>query len=112
MEPPNTEYAMSPNQIMALAIVCVAALLVVFVLLALVRMWGQRMQKQGGGCAGLDLDALRRMRDTGEISRKEYDIIVGSIAGAGADAAARAARAGSKEENPPKPPIKDAGDPA
>lgn len=98
---------MSPDQIMALALVCVLALLVIFVVLSLVRMWGQRMQKHGGGCGGLDLDALRQQRDTGEISQKEYDIIVGSIAGA--DAAARAARggSGSKEENLPKPPITD-----
>jgi hypothetical protein len=102
---------MSPGQQMALAIVCVAALLAIFVLLALVRMWGRRMQKQGGGCGGLDLEALRRQQDTGVISQKEYDIIVGGIAGAGSAATPRAAKAGSEEEDQPKPPITDAAGP-
>ena len=111
MDTPPVEYNFSANQLMALVFVCVAALLVIFILLAMVRMWGQRMQNEGGGCGGLDLDALRRQRDTGEISQKEYDRIVGSIAGAGAAAAARPARVSSEEENPPKPPIRDAGEP-
>jgi len=102
---------MSPGQQMALAIVCVAALLVIFMLLALVRMWGRRMQKQGCGCGGLDLEALRRQRDIGVISQKEYDIIVSGIAGAGSAATARAVKAGSEKEDPPKPPITDAQGP-
>jgi len=93
---------------MALAIVCVMALLAIFVMLSLVRMWGQRMQKQGGGCGGLDLKALRRQRDIGVISQKEYDIIVSGMAGAGSAATARAAKGGSEKEDPPKPPITDA----
>jgi hypothetical protein len=111
MEPPKAETVMSPDQLMALAMVCVIALLVIFVLLALVRTWGLRMQQQRGGCGGLDIETLRRQRDSGEITRQEFDRIVAGIAGDGAGTAPRPAQADS-EGRPPGLPIKDAGDPA
>jgi len=111
MEPPEVETVMSPDQLMALAMVCVVALLAIFVLLALVRMWGQRIQKQGGGCGGLDIEAIRRQRDAGEITQEEFDRILGGIAGSRAGAATPSAKAGSKEEKPPARPIRDTGEP-
>jgi hypothetical protein len=112
MEPLKVETVASPDQLMPMAMVCVMALLVIFVLLALVRMWCQQMQKKGGGCGGLDVEALRRQRDAGEITQEEFDRILGGIAGSGAGAAARPARVDSKEDRLPQPPIKEAGEPA
>jgi hypothetical protein len=111
MEPPKVETVMPPGQMMALVIVCVAALLVIFVVLALVRMWGQRMQKKHAPGGGLDVEALRRMRDAGEISPQEFDIILGGIAGSGGGAAAASAKTGSGEEQPPAQPIKNEENP-
>jgi hypothetical protein len=99
MEPLKVETVASPDQLMPMAMVCVMALLVIFVLLALVRMWCQQMQKKGGGCGGLDVEALRRQRDSGEITQEEFDRIL------------RPAKAGP-EENPQQPPIKNTGEPA
>jgi hypothetical protein len=110
MEPLKVETVASPDQLMPMAMVCVMALLVIFVLLALVRMWCQRMQKKGGGCGGLDVEALRRQRDSGEITQEEFDRILGGITGDGVAAAMRPAKAGS-EENLPQPPIKNTGEP-
>ncbi|MCX5677480.1 MAG: SHOCT domain-containing protein [Planctomycetota bacterium] len=101
MEPPEVKTVMSPDQLMALVMVCVVALLAIFVLLAWVRMWGQRVQKQGGGCGSLDIEAVRRQRDAGEITQEEFDRILGGIAGSGADTATRSASAGSQEEKRP-----------
>jgi len=111
MEPPKIETVMPPGQLMALVIVCVAALLVIFVILALVKMWGHRMQKKGGPGGGLDVEALRRMRDAGEISPREFDIIVGGTAGKGEGVGAPPAKAGSGEEPPPAQPIKNEENP-
>ena len=111
MDTPPVEYNFSANQLMALVIVCVAALLVIFVILALVKMWGQRMQKKGGPCGGLDVEALRRMRDAGEISPQEFDIILGGIAGSRGGVAAASAKTGSGEEQPPAQPIKNEENP-
>jgi len=111
MDAPRVEYDFSANQMMALVIVCVAALLVIFVVLALVRMWGQRMQKKCAPGGGLDVEALRRMRDAGEISPQEFDIILGGIAGGGGGGAALSAKAGSGKEQPPAQPIKNEENP-
>jgi hypothetical protein len=110
--PTDIEAPLPPENLMALAVICVAALLVIFVLLALVRMWGQRMQKRGGGCGGLDIQALRRQRDVGEITQEEFDTILSGIAGSGPGAALHPAKADSKEDRPPAQPIKDTGEPA
>ena len=52
----------------------------VFVVLALVRLWGWRQQQRG--CGGVDLDRLRRQRDAGEISQDDYDAIRNAVAAA------------------------------
>jgi uncharacterized membrane protein len=98
MDPPKAETVMSPDQVMALAMVCVVALLAIFVLMALVRMWGQRMQAKGSGCGGLDIEAISRQRDAGEITQEEFDRILGGIAGS---RQAAATPPGSREEEPP-----------
>jgi hypothetical protein len=112
MDNPNVEFNMPLDRLMTLAAICMMAVLAIFAILSLVRIWGQRIQKQGGGCGGLDVEALRRQRDAGEITRQEFDRIVAGIAGDGAGTAARPAHADSEEDRPPRLPIKDAGDPA
>jgi hypothetical protein len=113
MEPLNVETVTSPDPTMPMATICVMALLValtpIFVLLALVKMWGLRMQQKRGGCGGLDVESLRRQRDSGEITQEEFDRILGGITGGGPGAAMRPAKAGS-EENPPQPPIENTED--
>ena len=59
----------------------VTVLLAVFVVLALVRLWGLRMQTKSRGCGGLDIEELRRQRDAGRISPEEYDAVRASLAG-------------------------------
>jgi hypothetical protein len=59
-----------------------AGLVLVFLILALVRLWGWRTQQRGGSCGGIDLESLRGQLIAGEISREEYEAVRASIAGA------------------------------
>ncbi len=58
-----------------------AGLIVVFLILALVRLWGWKTQQRGGSCGGIDLDDLRRQRMAGDISQEEYEAVRAQIAG-------------------------------
>ena len=112
MEPANVEIVTSPDPTMPICVVALLfALIPIFGLLALVRMWGQRMQKKHAPGGGLDVEALRRMRDAGEISPQEFDIILGGIAGSRGGVAAASAKTGSGEEQPPAQPIKNEENP-
>ncbi|MBE3069063.1 MAG: SHOCT domain-containing protein [Planctomycetes bacterium] len=102
MESPEA-ILMPVHRLMPILVCCVAGLVVIFVLMALVRLWGLRMQTKAGGCGGLDLDELRRQRDAGEISPEEYDAVYGSVAGnrpAPASALGKQSRADEAPEGP------------
>ena len=71
---------------MVLIIGGVGALLAVFVVLAVVRLWGLRVQTKGGAAGGLNIEELRRQRDAGRISPEEYDAVRASLAGGAAGA--------------------------
>jgi hypothetical protein len=77
---------------------CAAGLVLVFLVLALVRLWGWKTQRRGGSCGGIDLDDLRRQLIAGEISHEEYEAVRETIAGV----------PGKKTEAPPPA---DAGEP-
>jgi hypothetical protein len=72
---------LTPNQMMAMALFGLMALVALFALAALVRRWGRRMQKGGGTGGGLDLKELLRQRDAGLIRPEEYEAIAGRLAG-------------------------------
>jgi len=57
-------------------------LVVVFVALALARLWGWRTQQRGGSCGGIDLAHLRGQLRAGEISQAEYEAVRARLAGA------------------------------
>jgi len=59
-----------------------AGLGLVFLALALVRLWGMRTQKRGGGCGDVDLARLRRQLMAGEITPEEYEAVRRRLAGA------------------------------
>ena len=96
------------HQLMPILVCGIVGLVVIFVLMALVRLWGLRMQTKAGGCGGLDLDELRRQRDAGEISAEEYDAVFGSVAGS-RPARAPAPGGQSRADGPPEGPITDGG---
>jgi hypothetical protein len=73
---------LKPQHMTALVLFGTAALLGVFTVLAVVRLWASRMQKKSGACSGLDLEALRKMRDTGQITQEEYEAVRGTVSGA------------------------------
>ena len=80
MEPPETvEFSM--QQLMPVILVGIAALVVLFVILGLARLWGLKMQTKSGPSGGIDLEDLRRRRDAGEISQAEYEAVCASAAG-------------------------------
>lgn len=107
MESPET-IVMPVSRLMPILVCGIVGLVVIFVLMALVRLWGLRMQTKTGGCGGLDLDELRRQRDAGEISPEEYDAVYGSVAGS---RPARASAPGkqSRADKAPEGPISDVG---
>jgi len=98
---PETDLGMSIEELLRLMLYGLMALVAVVGLIALVRLWSMRMQRSGGGCGGIDVAKLRRLRDGGEISREEYDAIVGGVSGARSKGAAKVSDA------PPERPIRD-----
>lgn len=109
METPDVPetLVLKPHEITALVFFGTAALIGVFTVLAIVRVWASRLQKKPVGCGGIDIEGLRRMRDAGEITPEEFDAVCGA---AGAPKAApakeppRAADAGAAPETPINPP--------
>jgi len=57
-------------------------LVLVFLILALVRLWGWRTQHRGGSCGDIDLASLREQMLAGQISRQEYEAVRARLAGA------------------------------
>jgi hypothetical protein len=111
MESPEV-VLMPMSRLMPILVSCIAGLLLLFIAMALVRLWGLRMQAKPGACGGLDVDELRRQRDAGEISQEEFDAVCGSLVGNPPDPA----RAGSRDagrptraEGGPQRPIKETG---
>ncbi|KPK47103.1 MAG: hypothetical protein AMK72_08885 [Planctomycetes bacterium SM23_25] len=92
MESPET-INFSMEHLMPFLMGGIVALVVLFVLLALVRIWGVKMQTKSGACGGIDLEDLRRRRDAGEISQAEYEAVCASATG-GADGS------GPRQETP------------
>jgi len=72
---------LKPQNTTALILFGTAALLAIFVILALVRLWGSQLQKSTGREGNLDLEALRQMRDTGQITQEEYEAVCGTLGG-------------------------------
>ena len=109
METPDVPETLilKPHEITALVLFGAAALIAIFTVLAMVRVWASRLQKKPPGCGGLDIASLRRLRDAGEITPGEFDAVCGA---AGAPKAApakeppRAADAGAAPETPINPP--------
>ncbi len=62
----------------------VVALVAIFAILALVRIWGLKMQRKSGACGGIGLEDLRRRRDAGEISQAEYEAVLAGLTGGAA----------------------------
>ncbi|HUU89824.1 MAG TPA: hypothetical protein VM238_01300 [Phycisphaerae bacterium] len=80
MEPPETiEFSM--QHLMPVLLFGIVALVVLFVILGLVRLWGLKMQTKSGASGGIDIEDLRRRRDAGEISQAEYEAVCASAAG-------------------------------
>ena len=71
---PDVEFAL-PTNWMVLVMGGMAGLLVLFALLAHLRSWGMRLQKEGGACGGLDLECLKRQCEAGDIRPDEYEAI-------------------------------------
>jgi len=81
METPDVPetLVLKPHEITALVFFGTAALIAVFTVLAIVRVWASRLQKKPGTCGGLDIDGLRRMRGAGEITQEEFDAVSGTL---------------------------------
>jgi len=71
----------STQHLMPVMLFGILALVALFVVLALVRLWGLKMQTKSGACGGIDLEDLRRRRDAGEISQAEYEAVCASATG-------------------------------
>jgi len=71
----------SMRQLMPVMLFGIVALVVLFVILALVRLWGLKMQTKSGASGAIDLEDLRRRRDAGEISQAEYEAVCASATG-------------------------------
>ena len=103
------------SRLLVFAVLAVGALWVLFLVLTIVRYWSLRAQKRGNATGGLDLAALQRQRDAGEISPEEYGRIRGIMTGAGpaggANAEAFKAKTADSEETPPERPINPSGGP-
>jgi hypothetical protein len=105
MDAPDTleSFMLRPEQLTAIVLFSTAALVAIFAILGMVRLWGAQMQKRSGACGGLDMAGLKQMRDAGEISQQEYDAVCAQITGKGpAPAKGRPAapRAGPPAEKP------------
>lgn len=89
MESTEDLVGISADRLTALVAYGVLGLLALFILLGLVRLWGLRAQKRGRSAAALDLEALKRQRDAGEITPEEYEAIYTRLSGIapGGDAA-------------------------
>ena len=83
----------------------IVALVVLFVILALVRLWGLRMQTKSGACGGIDLEELKRQRDAGEIAQEEYDAVCAGLADGGPAKAKDAAPGTARTDHAPETPI-------
>ncbi len=57
----------------------IVALVAIFAILALVRIWGLKMQRKSVARGGIDLEDLRQRRDAGEISQAEYETVCASL---------------------------------
>ena len=71
----------SMRQLMPVMLFGIVALVVLFVILGLVRLWGLKMQTKSGASGAIDLEDLRRRRDAGEISQAEYEAVCASATG-------------------------------
>jgi hypothetical protein len=80
METPDT-IVVSVENLPALMAAALVGAVLLFALGAGVRAWGMRMQRKGASVGAIDLAALRRMRDSGEISAEEFDRVCGTISG-------------------------------
>jgi hypothetical protein len=98
------EFGLSLEQLMVLGLVALMGVVVLFILLGVVRIWGLRMQKSGGGRGGLDLDHLKRQRDAGQISPAEYDAIRARLAGGAKPSGPRPGRSIDEKGGPPSGP--------
>lgn len=83
MNTPDPVWSVSPERLLLGAVLGAAAVLAVFALLAIVRVWGLRMQRSGGSCGGLDLEKLKRQHLAGAVSDEEFEAVRQSIAGLG-----------------------------
>jgi hypothetical protein len=81
METPDT-ITISPEKLQAIMLLGLVGVVFLFALGAIVRVWGMKMQRKAGPTGGIDMSALRRMLDSGEISAEEFDQVRGKIAGA------------------------------
>jgi len=97
--------AMGPDRLVAFVTVAIAIVVAVFFLLAAVRLWSIWLQKGGPVSRGLDLQALRRKVEAGEVSEEEYDAVCRQMAAPGAAPKGPNAGAGPAEAAPDKPPI-------
>ena len=95
---PETDFGMSIEQLLTLMLYGILALVAIVGLVALARLWSMRMQKSDGGCGGIDMAKIRRLSDAGEITRAEYEAIVGRMAGAKAAIGSKAS--GPRPERP------------
>jgi len=80
---PSEPFATPVRQMLPFLLWAAVGLVVAFVILALVRLWGLRTQQRGGRCGGIDLDHLRRQLRAGDISQEEYEAVRNTVAGAG-----------------------------
>jgi hypothetical protein len=78
MESPET-IDFSMEHLMPVMLFGIVALVAIFAILALVRTWGQKMQRNSVAYGGIDLEDLRRRRDAGEISQAEYETVCASM---------------------------------
>ena len=74
----------SMRQLMPVMLFGIVALVVLFVILALVRLWGLKMQTKPGASSAIDLEDLRRRRDADEISQAEYEAVRARLTGVAA----------------------------
>ena len=103
LEPPDF------GRLMVFVVLAVGALWALFLVLTAVRYWSQRAQKRGNATSGLDLEALERQRDAGNIRQEEYERIRGTMTGArpagGTGAEGTKAKTVESEETSPERPI-------
>jgi len=86
--PPVIVPAIPLRQWMGFALAGSLIVFAIFVLLALVRVWGLRMQTRAKTTGNLDLERLRAQHDAGQLSPEEYAAVRRQLVG-GAGAAAK-----------------------